>query len=58
MRALVESEDWEMIMGKQEELFGFDEFEADRVQSRSEKYMIGRDYPALVQCVVLRKPTA
>jgi SAM-dependent methyltransferase len=56
VRALVESEDWEMITGKRDELFGFDQFDADRVQSRLEKYLIGQYYPALAQCVVLRKP--
>jgi SAM-dependent methyltransferase len=46
---------WEMVVGKPAELFGFAEFNADTVQSNLDKYLIGRFYPTLVQCVVLKK---
>jgi SAM-dependent methyltransferase len=58
VRKLVELEEWDMVGGERRELFGFDEFDANRVQSRLEKYLIGRYYPAMAQCVVLRKPLA
>jgi len=58
VRTLVESEKWELVSGKRDELYGFDEFDAGRVQSRLEKYLIGQYYPAMAQCIVLRKPTA
>jgi len=46
---------FELVEGKPEELFGFPEFNAERVLSQLESYLIG-DYPALAQCLVLRKP--
>jgi SAM-dependent methyltransferase len=57
VRALVESQDWEIVVGRRDELFGFDAFDANRVQSHLEKFFIGY-YPSLIQCVVLRKPAA
>jgi SAM-dependent methyltransferase len=46
---------WEIVVGKSSELFGFAEFSEDYVQSNLEKYLTGRFYPALVQCLVLKK---
>jgi SAM-dependent methyltransferase len=41
--------------GKTEELFGFDEFNAEAILSKLETYLVGIDYPVLTQCMVLRK---
>jgi hypothetical protein len=42
--------------GNHHELFGFDEFDADRIQSDLSNYLIGMYYPTLTQCLVLQKP--
>jgi 2-polyprenyl-3-methyl-5-hydroxy-6-metoxy-1,4-benzoquinol methylase len=42
--------------GNTRELFGFDEFNAESIQSNLAEYLIAVDYPALAQCFVLRKP--
>lgn len=47
---------FELIEGNPEELYGFPEFDHERILSRLENYLIG-DYPALAQCLVLRKPS-
>ena len=41
--------------GNKEELYGFPEFDPDRIQSNLETYYVGA-YPTLAQCLVLRKP--
>jgi SAM-dependent methyltransferase len=46
---------WEVLVGKRNELFGFEEFNADAVLGRLEEYLVG-NYPTLVQCLVLRQP--
>jgi SAM-dependent methyltransferase len=56
--SIAESENWELVEGNREELFGFDAFDPDRILSNLENYLIGQGYPALVQCLILRKGTA
>ena len=55
VRRIVESGNWEIVEGIEEQLFGFDSFNPDSILSNLENYLIGRYYPALVQCLVLRK---
>jgi SAM-dependent methyltransferase len=55
VRRIVDSENWEMVIGNQEQIFGFDAFNTDYILSNLETYLIGRSYPVLVQCLVLRK---
>lgn len=53
---LIASQPWELTVGQRNELFGFPEFNADKVLSQLEKFLIGQTYPVLVQCLVLMKP--
>ncbi len=46
---------FELLKGKRSELYGFDDFDFRRILANVEKFFIG-SYPALVQCVILRKP--
>ena len=55
VRRLVEAAPFALVQGDPKELYGFDEFSADRVQSHLADYFIGM-YPALTQCLVLQKP--
>jgi len=55
IRLMIELENWEIVEGNPEQLFGFELFNADAVLSNLEKYLIGQYYPALIQCLVLRK---
>jgi SAM-dependent methyltransferase len=55
LRALVSGQPWKLVAGKPEELYGFTEFDAEKIQSRLEEFFVG-DYPALAQCLVLQKP--
>lgn len=55
VRWMCESANWEVLVGTSSELYGFKEFDKDIIQSNLEQYLIGRPYPTLVQCVVLRK---
>ena len=55
IRWMVELGDWELVTGSPTELFGFDSFQADTIVSNMDKYLIGRYYPAMVQCLVLKK---
>jgi SAM-dependent methyltransferase len=42
--------------GNREELYGYKEFNPDKIQSKLEGSLIGGYYPALSQCMVLQKP--
>jgi SAM-dependent methyltransferase len=53
VRSLLTNAGLELVEGDVSELYGFDEFDADRVQSNLASYFIG-DYPAMAQCVVAR----
>lgn len=54
---LISSQPWRLVVGKRDELLGFPEFDADKILSRLENYLVG-SYPALAQCLVLQKPEA
>jgi SAM-dependent methyltransferase len=55
VRSIAESENWEIVVGNQEQLFGFDTFATDSILSNLETYLIGQLYPVLVQCLILKK---
>jgi SAM-dependent methyltransferase len=46
---------FELIHGRRDELYGFGEFEASRVLANAKDYFIGRNYPTLIQTLVLRR---
>jgi len=50
------SQPWKLLVGKPDQLFGFSEFDKDKVLSRLKTFLLGRGYPTLVQCLVLKKP--
>lgn len=51
---MVERSGMALVEGRRDELFGYPEFDADRVQSRLSEYLVGA-YPALAQCLVLAR---
>jgi SAM-dependent methyltransferase len=55
VRWLTELENWELVAGNRKELCGFDCFDTDAIVSNLERYLIGRYYPAMAQCLVLKK---
>jgi ubiquinone/menaquinone biosynthesis C-methylase UbiE len=55
VRWMIELEHWELVQGCRHELFGFESFNTDAILSNLEKYLIGRYYPVMVQCFVLKK---
>lgn len=46
-----------LVAGERRELYGFPEFDVRAIRARLDDLLVG-EYPALAQCVVLRKPTA
>lgn len=44
-----------LVEGERSELYGFPEFDHDRIQSRLSEFLIG-SYPGVAQCLVLEKP--
>jgi SAM-dependent methyltransferase len=54
LRNLIDEDQWLLVEGDRSCLYGFAEFDHDRIQSNLENYFIGK-YPALVQCLVLQK---
>jgi SAM-dependent methyltransferase len=57
VRELVAGSGLALEVGETAELYGYDAFDPDRIQSQLGDYMLG-SYPALAQCLVLRKPSA
>ncbi|HEV2149931.1 MAG TPA: class I SAM-dependent methyltransferase [Longimicrobiaceae bacterium] len=55
LRWLLDQAPFELEQGTPAELYGFDEFSAERVLARLDELLVG-DYPAAAQCLVLRKP--
>ena len=53
---IVTQQPFEMVQGNPAELYGFAQFNADRILCQLERYLVGSIYPTMVQCVVLRKP--
>jgi SAM-dependent methyltransferase len=54
-RLIAESAPFELEQGDRSELYGYAEFDRDRVLATLEQLMLG-EYPALAQLMVLRKP--
>lgn len=55
VRAWLEAAGLELVTGTRAELNGFPEFSANAVLRDLSKYHVGREYPALAQCLVGRK---
>ncbi len=55
IRELISGQPWKLVVGTPDELFGFPEFDSEKVLSRLETFLLGQ-YPALVQCLALEKP--
>jgi SAM-dependent methyltransferase len=53
--ALIDSSKFELAHGLKEELYGFAEFDAPTILRNVQQYFIGRNYPTLVQTIVLRR---
>lgn len=54
-KSLIDRAPLRLVFGNPAELYGFREFDKDRIQGHLEKYLVGT-YPALAQCFVLQKP--
>jgi hypothetical protein len=55
IRWLVENSGLEMIAGRPEELYGFEAFDATRALKHLPEFLIGAQWPVLVQTLVLQK---
>jgi len=55
IKRLVESAPFNLAQGDPAELYGYPDFDPDRIQSNLEAFFIG-GYPTLIQCLVLQKP--
>lgn len=55
IKRLVEMSGLKMVYGDKNELYGFKEFNKDKILEDLEKYFIGNNYPALIQTVILKK---
>lgn len=55
LRWLLAQAPFELEQGTPAELYGFEEFSAERVLARLDELLVG-EYPAAAQCLVLRKP--
>jgi 2-polyprenyl-3-methyl-5-hydroxy-6-metoxy-1,4-benzoquinol methylase len=51
---LIDSSKFELVHGSRDELYGFDEFDAQSVLRNVHHYFVGRNYPTLIQTIVLR----
>lgn len=55
VRELTEASGMTLVVGDRSELYGFPEFDPERILSNLERYLVG-SYPVLTQCIVLQKP--
>lgn len=55
---LIRSQPWKLVSGRPDELFGFPEFDTDKILGRLDTFLLGQYFPALAQCIVLQKPAA
>lgn len=55
VREMEEMSQLQLVQGKREELYGYPEFDAAKIQENLENYLVG-NYPTLTQCIVLQKP--
>ncbi len=56
VRDLIAIAPFALEQGDRSVLCGFDEFDPQRILSRLSEYLMGEFYPALAQCLILRKP--
>ncbi len=54
VKAFIETAPFKVVSANLAELYGYPEFDRDKIQSNLESYFLG-GYPSLVQCVVLQK---
>lgn len=54
LKLMIDETLWELVEGDRKYLYGFPEFNADFILANLEKFKVGF-YPALAQCMVLRK---
>jgi SAM-dependent methyltransferase len=52
---LLNPEQFEIVHGLREELYGFDEFDASTILRHAHDFFIGRNYPTLIQTLVLKR---
>jgi SAM-dependent methyltransferase len=52
---LVDSSRFEIVHGLRNELYGFEDFDAQEILGNAHQYFIGREYPTLIQTIVLRR---
>jgi SAM-dependent methyltransferase len=57
VRALLERCGATLVAGDPAELYGYQEFDPDRIQSHLSGYLVGATYPGLTQCLVARVGT-
>jgi SAM-dependent methyltransferase len=55
MTEFIDSSKFELVHGSRDELYGFAEFDAATILKNVQQYFIGRNYPTLVQTIVLRR---
>lgn len=55
VREILEQSGMKLKWGQREELFGFPEFDKDKIMRNLHKYLIGSKYPSLVQAFILKK---
>jgi SAM-dependent methyltransferase len=55
VRQLIECAPFDLLFGRPSELYGFDHFSSDAIQSCLEDYLIAESYPVLTQCIILKK---
>jgi SAM-dependent methyltransferase len=53
--SLIDPARFEMVHGAREELYGFPEFDAQAILANAHQYFIGRNYPTLIQTLVLKR---
>jgi SAM-dependent methyltransferase len=53
--SLVNPSQFEIVHGLKEELYGFDEFDARAILAHAHDFFIGRNYPTLIQTIVVRR---
>jgi SAM-dependent methyltransferase len=52
---LIDSSRFELVHGVREELYGFAEFDVHKILRNAQHYFIGRNYPTLIQTIVLKR---
>ena len=57
IQSLIDPDRFELLHGAREELYGFPEFDAQAILANAHRYFIGRNYPTLIQTLVLKRRT-